>query len=143
MAHDLLPALIGSLVEATCFEDAATGAGRDNPGAIARAAQGTLFIDEVDKLSLKAQAGLLTCSRSGATGRSATRRASAAPTCAPSSAPTRTCARPCATAASARICTMRRELDRVRELTEALGGEIDRDLVALLKEDVEAPSEGR
>ncbi|WP_437999357.1 sigma 54-interacting transcriptional regulator [Sorangium sp. So ce185] len=38
---------------------------------------------------------------------------------------------------------LRRELDRVRELTEALGGEIDRDLVALLKEDVEAPSEGR
>ncbi|WP_437328686.1 sigma-54-dependent transcriptional regulator [Sorangium sp. So ce381] len=36
-----------------------TGAIRDNPGAIARAAQGTLFIDEVDKLSLKAQAGLL------------------------------------------------------------------------------------
>ncbi|WP_437680107.1 sigma-54-dependent transcriptional regulator [Sorangium sp. So ce131] len=36
-----------------------TGAVRDNPGAIARAAQGTLFIDEVDKLSLKAQAGLL------------------------------------------------------------------------------------
>ncbi|MFO0577271.1 MAG: sigma 54-interacting transcriptional regulator [Polyangia bacterium] len=36
-----------------------TGAIKDNPGAIARAAKGTLFIDEVDKLSLKAQAGLL------------------------------------------------------------------------------------
>ncbi len=36
-----------------------TGAVRDNPGAIARAEGGTLFIDEIDKLSLKAQAGLL------------------------------------------------------------------------------------
>ncbi|AUX20800.1 ATPase AAA [Sorangium cellulosum] len=36
-----------------------TGAMRDAAGAIARAAQGTLFIDEIDKLSLKAQAGLL------------------------------------------------------------------------------------
>jgi DNA-binding NtrC family response regulator len=36
-----------------------TGAIRDNPGALARAARGTLFIDEIDKLSLKAQAGLL------------------------------------------------------------------------------------
>ncbi|MDI1443053.1 sigma 54-interacting transcriptional regulator [Polyangium sp. 6x1] len=36
-----------------------TGAIKDNPGAIARAAKGTLFIDEIDKLSLKAQAGLL------------------------------------------------------------------------------------
>jgi len=36
-----------------------TGAVKDNPGAIGRAAQGTLFIDEIDKLSLKAQAGLL------------------------------------------------------------------------------------
>jgi transcriptional regulator with AAA-type ATPase domain len=36
-----------------------TGAVKDKPGAIARAAQGTLFIDEIDKLSLKAQAGLL------------------------------------------------------------------------------------
>lgn len=36
-----------------------TGAIKDKLGAIARAAQGTLFIDEVDKLSLKAQAGLL------------------------------------------------------------------------------------
>lgn len=36
-----------------------TGAVRDTPGAIARAGHGTLFIDEIDKLSLKAQAGLL------------------------------------------------------------------------------------
>lgn len=36
-----------------------TGAIRDTPGALARAAKGTLFIDEIDKLSLKAQAGLL------------------------------------------------------------------------------------
>jgi len=36
-----------------------TGAMKDKPGAIARAAAGTLFIDEIDKLSLKAQAGLL------------------------------------------------------------------------------------
>ncbi|HEX8705403.1 MAG TPA: sigma 54-interacting transcriptional regulator [Myxococcaceae bacterium] len=36
-----------------------TGAVRDNPGCVARAEGGTLFIDEVDKLSLKAQAGLL------------------------------------------------------------------------------------
>ncbi|MGC4064871.1 MAG: sigma 54-interacting transcriptional regulator [Polyangiaceae bacterium] len=36
-----------------------TGAVRDNPGAIARAGRGTLFIDEIDKLSLRAQAGLL------------------------------------------------------------------------------------
>jgi DNA-binding NtrC family response regulator len=36
-----------------------TGAVRDSAGALARAAQGTLFVDEVDKLSLKAQAGLL------------------------------------------------------------------------------------
>lgn len=36
-----------------------TGAVKDKSGAIARAAQGTLFIDEIDKLSLKAQAGLL------------------------------------------------------------------------------------
>lgn len=36
-----------------------TGAVRDSAGALARAAGGTLFIDEVDKLSLKAQAGLL------------------------------------------------------------------------------------
>jgi DNA-binding NtrC family response regulator len=36
-----------------------TGALKDNPGAIARAAKGTLFIDEIDKLSLRAQAGLL------------------------------------------------------------------------------------
>jgi DNA-binding NtrC family response regulator len=36
-----------------------TGAVKDNPGAIARAARGTLFLDEVDKLSLKAQAALL------------------------------------------------------------------------------------
>ena len=36
-----------------------TGAVRDTPGAIERAARGTLFIDEIDKLSLKAQAGLL------------------------------------------------------------------------------------
>jgi DNA-binding NtrC family response regulator len=32
---------------------------RDNTGSVARAQGGTLFIDEVDKLSLKAQAGLL------------------------------------------------------------------------------------
>lgn len=36
-----------------------TGAGKDSAGAIARASGGTLFIDEIDKLSLKAQAGLL------------------------------------------------------------------------------------
>ena len=36
-----------------------TGAVKDNPGAISRAQGGTLFIDEIDKLSLKAQAGLL------------------------------------------------------------------------------------
>jgi DNA-binding NtrC family response regulator len=36
-----------------------TGAVRDTQGCIARAEGGTLFIDEVDKLSLKAQAGLL------------------------------------------------------------------------------------
>ncbi len=36
-----------------------TGALRDNPGLLARAAGGTLFIDEIDKLSLRAQAGLL------------------------------------------------------------------------------------
>jgi DNA-binding NtrC family response regulator len=36
-----------------------TGAMKDNPGAVARAEKGTLFIDEIDKLSLKAQAGLL------------------------------------------------------------------------------------
>jgi DNA-binding NtrC family response regulator len=36
-----------------------TGAVRDNPGGVARAEGGTLFIDEIDKLSLKAQAGLL------------------------------------------------------------------------------------
>ena len=36
-----------------------TGAVRDAPGSVARAEGGTLFIDEIDKLSLKAQAGLL------------------------------------------------------------------------------------
>jgi DNA-binding NtrC family response regulator len=36
-----------------------TGALKDTAGCIARAAGGTLFIDEIDKLSLKAQAGLL------------------------------------------------------------------------------------
>jgi DNA-binding NtrC family response regulator len=36
-----------------------TGATKDTAGAIARASQGTLFIDEIDKLSLRAQAGLL------------------------------------------------------------------------------------
>lgn len=36
-----------------------TDAHRDTPGALTRAEGGTLFIDEVDKLSLKAQAGLL------------------------------------------------------------------------------------
>ncbi len=36
-----------------------TGADRDMPGAIQRAEGGTLFIDEIDKLSLPAQAGLL------------------------------------------------------------------------------------
>jgi len=36
-----------------------TGAVRDNPGALGRAEGGTLFIDEIDKLSLRAQAGLL------------------------------------------------------------------------------------
>lgn len=36
-----------------------TGAVKDNPGCVARAEGGTLFIDEIDKLSLKAQAGLL------------------------------------------------------------------------------------
>ncbi|MBU8899288.1 sigma-54-dependent Fis family transcriptional regulator [Corallococcus sp. H22C18031201] len=36
-----------------------TGAVRDAPGSVARSEGGTLFIDEIDKLSLKAQAGLL------------------------------------------------------------------------------------
>jgi DNA-binding NtrC family response regulator len=36
-----------------------TGALRDNAGHVARAEGGTLFIDEIDKLSLRAQAGLL------------------------------------------------------------------------------------
>lgn len=36
-----------------------TGATGSMPGALTRAAGGTLFIDEIDKLSLKAQAGLL------------------------------------------------------------------------------------
>ncbi|MFO0593223.1 MAG: sigma 54-interacting transcriptional regulator [Polyangiaceae bacterium] len=36
-----------------------TSAARDTLGAVARADRGTLFIDEIDKLSLKAQAGLL------------------------------------------------------------------------------------
>jgi DNA-binding NtrC family response regulator len=36
-----------------------TDANRDTPGVLTRAEGGTLFIDEVDKLSLKAQAGLL------------------------------------------------------------------------------------
>lgn len=36
-----------------------TGAEQDTPGAIQRADGGTLFIDEIDKLSLKGQAGLL------------------------------------------------------------------------------------
>lgn len=36
-----------------------TGAVRDTLGSISRAAGGTLFIDEIDKLSLRAQAGLL------------------------------------------------------------------------------------
>jgi transcriptional regulator with GAF, ATPase, and Fis domain len=36
-----------------------TGALKDTPGCIARAEGGTLFIDEIDKLSLKTQAGLL------------------------------------------------------------------------------------
>lgn len=36
-----------------------TGAEKNTLGAIARAEKGTLFIDEIDKLSLKAQAGLL------------------------------------------------------------------------------------
>ncbi|XXT14618.1 sigma 54-interacting transcriptional regulator [Sorangium sp. So ce429] len=36
-----------------------SGAVTDNPGSIGRVEGGTLFIDEIDKLSLKAQAGLL------------------------------------------------------------------------------------
>ena len=36
-----------------------TGASRDTPGAIGRARGGTLFIDEIDNLSARAQAGLL------------------------------------------------------------------------------------
>jgi DNA-binding NtrC family response regulator len=36
-----------------------TGAVKDSPGCLGRAVGGTLFIDEIDKLSLKAQAGLL------------------------------------------------------------------------------------
>ena len=36
-----------------------TGASRDSTGAIARATGGTLFIDEIDKLSMKTQASLL------------------------------------------------------------------------------------
>src|SRR5262249_23145946 len=38
---------------------ACTGAARDTAGAVTRAAGGTLFIDEIDKLSMRAQAGLL------------------------------------------------------------------------------------
>lgn len=37
-----------------------TGATKDHDGFVARAAGGTLFIDEIDKLSMTAQAGLLT-----------------------------------------------------------------------------------
>ncbi len=37
-----------------------TGADRDHEGFVARARGGTLFIDEIDKLSMSAQAGLLT-----------------------------------------------------------------------------------
>jgi DNA-binding NtrC family response regulator len=36
-----------------------TNAAKDTPGSVQRAEGGTLFIDEIDKLSLKAQAGLL------------------------------------------------------------------------------------
>jgi DNA-binding NtrC family response regulator len=36
-----------------------TGAIRDNAGALSRADRGTVFIDEIDKLSMRAQAGLL------------------------------------------------------------------------------------
>jgi DNA-binding NtrC family response regulator len=36
-----------------------TGANRDTPGSLSRAEGGTLFIDEIDKLSLRAQAGML------------------------------------------------------------------------------------
>jgi DNA-binding NtrC family response regulator len=36
-----------------------TGASQSNQGAVGRAKNGTLFIDEIDKLSLEAQAGLL------------------------------------------------------------------------------------
>lgn len=36
-----------------------TGANRDHDGAVARASKGTLFLDEVDKLDLRAQASLL------------------------------------------------------------------------------------
>ncbi|UAA39169.1 sigma-54-dependent Fis family transcriptional regulator [Paraneptunicella aestuarii] len=36
-----------------------TGAMQSNPGAVGRAMEGTLFIDEIDKLSMEAQAGLL------------------------------------------------------------------------------------
>ncbi|WP_394823107.1 sigma-54-dependent transcriptional regulator [Pendulispora albinea] len=36
-----------------------TGAARDHGGAVERAGKGTLFIDEIDKLSMRAQAGLL------------------------------------------------------------------------------------
>ena len=36
-----------------------TGASHDNPGALARAEGGTLFIDEIDKLTFKSQASLL------------------------------------------------------------------------------------
>jgi DNA-binding NtrC family response regulator len=36
-----------------------TGANRDSQGSLGRAEGGTLFIDEIDKLSLRAQAGLL------------------------------------------------------------------------------------
>jgi transcriptional regulator with GAF, ATPase, and Fis domain len=38
--------------------------------------------------------------------------------------------------------TLRRELDRVRELVRVLGGEIDRDLAGLLEEPEEPPQEG-
>jgi DNA-binding NtrC family response regulator len=36
-----------------------TGADKDSPGAVQRAAGGSLFLDEIDKLSLESQAGLL------------------------------------------------------------------------------------